>query len=127
MIEPPLLPISGATLSEGSNTADGARLDVCARSIWNPLERAFLDIRVFHAQAPTNRNLKSLPKMYLHHEREKKRAYNSRVLEVEKGVFTPMVFSTAGGMGVEAQKLIKRVAEKYAIKSTYSDIHVPIH
>ena len=56
--EPLLLPTAGVTLPPGSNTADNARADVSARSIWNPLERAFLDVRVYHAQAPSNRNLK---------------------------------------------------------------------
>ena len=58
-----------------------------------------MDIRVFHAPATSNRNLKSIPKMYIHHEELKKKAYNARVIQVEKGVFTPMVFSTTGGMG----------------------------
>ena len=47
--EPLLLPTSGVTLPPGSNTADNARADVSARSIWNRLERAFLDVRVYHA------------------------------------------------------------------------------
>ena len=55
--------------------------------------------------------------MYTHHEELKKKAYNARVIQVEKGVFTPFVFSTSGGMGEEAQKLTKRLAEKYALKS----------
>ena len=41
--EPLLLPTAGVTLPPGSNTADNARADVSARSIWNPFERAFLD------------------------------------------------------------------------------------
>ena len=35
-------------------------------------------------------------------------------MEVEKGVFTPLVFSTTGGMGTEAEKFYKRIAEKTA-------------
>ena len=31
------------------------------------------------------------------HEREKRRAYEQRVLEVEHGAFTPLVLSTSGG------------------------------
>ena len=50
--EPLLLLTAEMTLSPGSNTADNARADVSARSIWNPLERAFLDVRVYDAQAP---------------------------------------------------------------------------
>ena len=87
------------------------------RSLWNPLERAFFDVRVFHAPAPSNRNLKTITKMYKHHEELKKTAYNARVREVEKGVFTPLVFSTTGGVGDEAKKMIKRLAEKHAMKS----------
>ena len=35
---------------------------------------------------------------------------NRRVLEVEKATFTPLVFSTTGGMGKEAEKFHKRLA-----------------
>ena len=54
--------------------------------------------------------------MYEHHEQRKKAEYNRRVLDVEKGCFTPIVFSTTGGMGVEAQRFFKRTAEKIARK-----------
>ena len=95
---------------------------VSARSVWNVLERAFFDIRVFHAPAPTNAS-KPIPQMYLSHEGEKKRKYNARVLEVEKGTFTPLVFSTSGGMGAEAQRLVKRLAQRMEVATgqRYSD------
>ena len=96
------------TLPPGSNTFNNARADVSARSIWNPLERAFLDVRVYHAQAPSNRNLKNLktiPRIYSHHEEQKKRDYNARILEVERRVFTSLFFSTSGGMGEDAETL----------------------
>ena len=35
-------------------------------------------------------------------ENEKKRKYNSRVTEIEQGTFTPLVFTTTGGMGGNA-------------------------
>ena len=44
--EPLILPTAGLTLPPGSNTADNACAGVSARSIWNPLERVFLDVRV---------------------------------------------------------------------------------
>ena len=44
--EPSLIPTAGVTLPPESNTDDNACADVSARSIWNPLERAFLDVRV---------------------------------------------------------------------------------
>ena len=55
--------------------------------------------------------------MYSHHEEQKKRAYNARILEVERGVLTPPVFSASGGMGEEAKTLFKRVAAKMANKT----------
>ena len=33
-------------------------------------------------------------------------------MQIEKGTFTPLVFSTTGGMAPEAQKVLKRLAEK---------------
>ena len=117
-----LLPTNGQQLPTGTITGDQARLDVSARSVWNVLERAFFDIRVFHAPAPTNAS-KPIPQMYLSHEGEKKRKYNARVLEVEKGTFTPLVFSTSGGMGAEAQRLVKRLAQRMEVATgqRYSD------
>ena len=102
---------------------DEARLDVSARNLWTPLARAFLDIRVLHPQAQTN-SVKTIPAMYAAHEQEKKRKYNSRVINVEKATFTPVVFSTSGGMGPEASKLFKRIAQKMSNKSQqrYSEI-----
>ena len=40
------------------------------------------------------------------HENEKERQYSSRVLDVEYGTFTPLVFTTTGRMGQECLKLI---------------------
>ena len=62
--------------------------------------------------------------MYHYHEQQKKRDYNLRVINVEKGTFTPLVFSTTGGMGQEATSFIKRLAEKTATKTNqrYSEV-----
>ena len=120
--EPHLLPVTGETLPTGSNIKDGARLDVSARGIWAPLARAFLDIRVFNPQAQTNRS-KSIPMMYSSHENQKKREYNARVLNIEKGTFTPVVFSTSGGMGQEADKLLKQMANKISTKRKENYCH----
>ena len=58
---------------------------------------------------------KSLDDLYKENENEKKRAYNDRVINVEKSSFTPLVFTTTGGMGPECQKLNKRIAESIAL------------
>ena len=49
--------------------------------------------------------------------REKKRKYYARVINIEKATFTPLVFSTSGGMGPEAMVFYKKVAENIAKKS----------
>jgi hypothetical protein len=36
---------------------------------------------------------------FSHHEKFKKRAHEQRIIKVEHGSFTPLVFSTTGGMG----------------------------
>ena len=120
--EPGLLPVNNYHLPSGTLLGDQARLDISARSVWNVLERAFFDVRVFHAHAPTNAS-KPVPAMYISHENEKKRMYNARVLQIERGTFTPLVFSTSGGIGKEAERLVKRLAQKMEASSgqKYSD------
>ena len=52
----------------------------------------------------------------------KKREYGDRVREVELASFTPLVFSTTGGMGKEATVFYRRLADLLAHKHgwTYS-------
>merc|ERR1712142_1339856 len=107
-IEPALINITNENLPPGSNLADGARLDVSARGFWTPLDGTFTDIRVLHPQAQSNSN-KSITQMYRSHEQAKKNTYNQRVLRVEKATFTPLVFSTTGGMGGEADRFFKHL------------------
>ena len=47
-----------------------------------------------------------------------KRKYQQRVLDVEMGSFTPLVFGTNGGMGNECQRFLKHLADKIAQKDT---------
>ena len=47
---------------------------------------------------------------------EKKRKYSSRVMEIEQGTFTPLVFSTTGEMGDECSRYHSRLAELLAAK-----------
>ena len=50
-------------------------------------------------------------------EEEKKRKYQQRVLEVEIGSFTPLVFGTNGWMGADCNCFLKRLAEKLSEKN----------
>ncbi len=121
--EPVLQDLTGEQLPSGSNTSPNARLDVSCRSFWTPLDKVFTDVRVFHAQAPSNARM-SINNMYRHHENLKKTEYNARVLQVEKGNFSPIVFNTIGGMGPEANKFVKRLAERMSSRkgTSYSSV-----
>ena len=79
------------------------------------MEKAFLDVRIFHPNADSNRS-KSLPQLYANHENEKKTAYNDRVIQVEHGSFTPLVFSTSGGESPECRKFHQRLASLLSAK-----------
>ena len=91
--------------------------------VWGPFERTFLDVRIMHPNAPSYVN-KPIHQVYKEHEAEKKRQYNERVIQVEKGSFTPIVMSTSGGVGEEADKHHKRIATLIAQKRNerYSDV-----
>ena len=121
-VEPDLLPI-GQSGTKSKKTAAKARLDVSAVGIWSACERTFLDVRVMHPNSPSYREM-TPEQLYEKHENEKKAAYNERILQIEKGSFTPLVFSTTGGMGPESIKFHKRVAELIAVKRNeqYADV-----
>ena len=114
-IEPALLPVTGELLPNGSNLKDGARSDISCIGFWTPMSRAFFYVRVLNPMAETNR-LKDIKTMYDQHEKAKKREYNARIIEIEKGSFCPLVFSCSGGMAPEANVFVKRLAEKYSTK-----------
>ena len=121
--EPHLLPLTGETFTLRSvNTSQEARLDIAVRGVHNSMEKTFCDIRVFHSGAASNQ-CHTVEASFRKHEDEKKRTYNARVIEVEKGTFTPIVFSTTGGMGEEANHFLKRVATLISYKkgNLYSD------
>ena len=121
-VEPELLPI-GNTETQSSNKADKARLDVSAVGLWSSMERTFLDVRVMHPNSPSYID-KTPDQLYAQHEREKKKAYNHRIMHVDKGSFTPLIFSTTGGMGPESTQYHKRLAELISIKrgESYADV-----
>ena len=120
VVEPLLTPLTGEHFNlKSANTEDNARLDVAARGVWTRGSRAFFDIRVFNplAQCYNDSTIKAAHKS---NENSKKREYNERVLQVEHGSFTPLVFSTFGGMSVECGNLFNKLAEKIAEKRDIS-------
>ena len=65
-----------------------------------------------------------MDQLYLENEREKKRLYNDRIIHTERATFTPLVFSTTGGMGPECERMNKRLAEMIAAKRGEAYSHV---
>ena len=124
-VEPKLLPLGNGSVTS-TNTSDRARLDISGVGIWSPMERTFFDVRVFHPNSPSYRG-KKIEKLYEQHENEKKHAYNNRILQVEKATFTPLVFSTSGGMANECTKFHKKLAELVSKKTKEEYSHVMNH
>ena len=122
-LEPELIPIQGEELHSGTAGQDRARLDISARGVWCQMERVFFDVRVTHPNTRSNRD-KSLRQIFKEQQQEKKRKYNFRIVQVEKATFTPLVFTTSGGMGPECQRFNKRLAELIALKrkESYADV-----
>ena len=54
-----------------------------ARSLYSPLDKAFIDIRVFNSLAKSNWEKKPAD-MYKSHQNEKRREYGPRLNRVEK-------------------------------------------
>ena len=122
-LEPDLLPIESNKIGITGNTADKARLDISARGLWGPFQRTMFDVRVFHPNAPSNCS-KSLTSLYQKSDREKMNSYSDRVTQIERSSFTPLVYSTHGGMAEQAISFHKRLSHLIANKRNerYSDV-----
>ena len=121
VVEPKLLPCRQEDVEGTSNVQ--ACPDISSRGMWSTFERTFFDVRVLHPNAPSYQS-SSLTTLYSNHERQKKKKYNSRILTVEKGSFTPLVYTTFGGWAPEAVRYHKRLAQLISIKQNEDYHHV---
>ena len=117
--EPALAPLSGEVLPLSANSADDARVDIDARGFWQRCGKAFFDVRVFNPYALTYRN-RSLSSNFKTNEKEKKRQYNQRVIEIEHGSFAPLVFSAYGGCGRETEHFLSTLADQIAVERHFN-------
>jgi hypothetical protein len=83
----------------------------------------FFDVRISNPEAPSKRS-QTIAAVYKKNEREKMKAYEDRILQVEKGSFVPLVYTTTVGMGPLCERLHKRIAQLLADKrdERYSDV-----
>ena len=77
---------------------------------------AFFDLRVTHVNSWSNQG-KHTATIFKEQENEKKRKYNQRVMDVDMGTFTPLVFGTNGGMGLDCQNFLRTLPNKLSSKN----------
>ena len=116
-IEPHLLAFQDEDLNgKTANRSVEARLDIRARGFWTRQQDAFFDIRVTHPKANLLSSTEVLKQRTVH-EREKKRHYAERVNNIDRGTFTPLVFSTSGMVGREASRCLKNLVSMITEKN----------
>ena len=122
-IEPPLQPVVGMTFRPSANTSNEARLDVRAKGFWRDGQNAFFDVKVTNAESDSLRH-KTVKSVIQSSEKAKKTAYNTRVIEVEQGTFTPIILTVKGVLGPEGSRYNKTLANKIAEKTgeRYDDV-----
>ena len=124
VVEPQLLPLENEEVD--GVQGDRAAPDISSRGLWSTFERTFYDVRVLHPNAPSYQET-DLAVLYQRHEQEKMRKYNTRVMTVERGSFTPLIYTTFGGWGPQATRYHKRLSEKLATKRNEEYHHVLNH
>ena len=119
-VEPHLQPVNGVRFRPSVNVSEEARLDVRARGFWRNGQNAFFDVCLTNAEADSQID-RTVSAILRTHETKKKTAYNTRIIEIEHGTLTPIIFTTRGAMGHDcekfltlAQKLSKKKGEHYA-------------
>ena len=78
-------------------------------------QQAYFDVRVFNPLATSNRQ-SAISTCFRSHDREKRRVYEQRVRDVERGSFTPLVFSALGGVSRPTEVTYKRLTSLLASK-----------
>ena len=76
----------------------------------------FFYVRVTHVNSKCNQG-KATSTIFQGQEEEKKRKYQQRVLDVEMGSFTPLVFRTNGGMRADCKCFVEGLPEKLSEKN----------
>ena len=108
--------MSGERLSKKTaNKSIQARVNISAHGFWLIGQVALFDVRVLNSTAKRYVN-QELRKSYEINEKEKKKQYNGRILQVEHRTFTPLVMSTTGGIGRESRKFYARLSEMISEK-----------
>ncbi|CAH3181489.1 unnamed protein product [Porites lobata] len=76
----------------------------------------FFDVAVTHVNSRSSQG-KYTATIFEEQENEKKRKYNQRVMDVEMGTFTPLVFGTNGRMVLDCQNILRTLANELSTKN----------
>jgi hypothetical protein len=108
--EPQLQPLSGESFRlKSANKEEEARSDVKCVGFWRGMRQAYFDIKVVSPFARSNLN-KPHKSLFHEAEQQKDREYKARINQIEQADFTPLVFTTAGGMAPRMQLFLKRIS-----------------
>ena len=121
--EPPLQPVTGEILPTATAAGNDAKPDVRARGFWRRGQNAYFDVLVTNASAASHAN-KPLKAVLAKYERAKKSKYNHRIMNIEHGTFTPLIFTANGCMGPECSMFHKSIADKISEKTGESYANV---
>src|SRR5206468_3129816 len=89
--------------------------DIKCCGFWSKMRQAYFDIKVVSPFARSNARLEPA-QMFKQAEQSKNREYKERIQNVERGDFTPLVFTCTGGMAPQSHTVMKRLAEKLSEK-----------
>ena len=116
--EPLLQPLDNKVFNlQSTVTSREERLDMKAGGFWTPRVTAFFNVRVTPVNSRSNQDKHTGTTIFKEQENEKKRKYNQRVMDVEMGIFTPLVFGTNGGMRLDCQNVLRTLAIKFSTKN----------
>ena len=118
--EPLLQPLDNEVFNRQSTvTSREAMLDMKAGGFWTPGVTAFFDVRVTHVNSRSNQGkyTATISSQRARKREELKRKYSQRVMDVEMGTLTPLVFGTNGGMGLDCQNFLRTLANKLSTKN----------
>ena len=79
-----------------------------ARGFWTRGQDAFFDVSVFNPDASSYAS-RSLDALFRQHEGAKRLQYQERVVNVERGVFAPLVFSVNGAAAPASTAFLRRL------------------
>lgn len=95
------------------------RLDIWVRGFWQIGQMAYIDKKVLNLSSKIYVN-QVISKTYKLNEKEKKRLYIGKIIEIEHVKFTPLVMSATGGMARLCKNSFWSLAEMISSKKVIS-------